>query len=216
MPKDSGFFFAVVLPLFGCKAISAAADACPYNLDVHTVFSRERPLFMRWSMTKLLTVVLCGFLVSPLAWAQATGGAAVISGTGPGVHGANSPFKPLAERADVVSWKVLSDVKVTLVKGRSVPTYGVAQLTLNQKLQRVQGFMLPLQPGEKQSHFLLSSVPPTCNFCMMGGPESIVEVKAKVPVPYTLEAVVVEGQFLVLNNDPFGLFYRVIDAVAVK
>jgi hypothetical protein len=171
---------------------------------------------MHLSVRKLLLVALCGFLISPLVWAQTTGGSAVIGGTGPGVHGANSPFKPLVERADVVSWKVLSDVKVTLIKGRSVPTYSAAQLALNQKVQRVQGFMLPLQPGEKQRHFLLSSVPPTCSFCMMGGPESIVEVRAKEPVPYTLEAVTVEGQFLVLSNDAFGLFYRVADAVAVK
>jgi hypothetical protein len=28
--------------------------------------------------------------------------------------------------------------------------------------------------------------------------------------------VVVEGQFAVLNDDPYGLYYRMTDAVAVK
>jgi hypothetical protein len=28
--------------------------------------------------------------------------------------------------------------------------------------------------------------------------------------------VVVEGQFAVLKDDPYGLFYRITDAVAVK
>ena len=43
-----------------------------------------------------------------------------------------------------------------------------------------------------------------------------VEVKTKNPVKYSLEAVVVEGQFAVLKDDPYGLFYRITDAVAVK
>ena len=56
------------------------------------------------------------------------------------------------------------------------------QLALNEKTQRIQGFMMPLEPGEKQTHFLLSSVPLTCAFCVPGGPESMVEVKTRTPV----------------------------------
>jgi hypothetical protein len=76
--------------------------------------------------------------------------------------------------------------------------------------------MMPLDAGEKQTHFLLSSVPLTCSFCVPGGPESMVEVKTKTPVKYSLEVVVVEGKFAVLKDDPYGLFYRITDAVAVK
>jgi uncharacterized protein len=151
-------------------------------------------------------------LTSPVPGAVA----GVPAGTGPGVHSPNSPFKPLVERSDVVSWKLLTDVKTKMVNGRILPTYTMAQLALNQKVQRVQGFMMPLEPGEKQKHFLLSSVPLTCSFCVPGGPESMVEVKTKTPVPYTLEPVVVEGAFLVLNDDSYGLYYRMPDAVAVK
>ncbi len=76
--------------------------------------------------------------------------------------------------------------------------------------------MMPLEPGEKQRHFLLSSVPLTCSFCTPGGPESMVEVKTRTPVAYTMEPVTVEGRFAVLNDDPYGLYYRVTDAVGVK
>jgi hypothetical protein len=55
-------------------------------------------------------------------------------------------------------------------------------LALNDKPQRVQGFMMPLDPGEKQKHFLLTSVPLTCSFCTPGGPESMVEVFTKTPI----------------------------------
>lgn len=44
----------------------------------------------------------------------------------------------------------------------------------------------------------------------------MVEVKAKTPVRYSLEPVVVEGKFTVLTNDQYGLYYRVVEAVPVK
>ena len=138
------------------------------------------------------------------------------AGSGPGFHSPNSPFAPLSERADVVPWSVLTAVKTKAVKNRILPSFGLPQLALHQKTQRIQGFMVPLDAGEKQKHFLLTSVPLTCSFCLPGGPESMVEVKTKTPVKYSLEPVVVEGTFAVLNDDQYGLFYRMVDAISVK
>ena len=125
-------------------------------------------------------------------------------------------YAPLAPRADVVPWSVLTSVKTKTEKNRILPAFEAAQLQLNQKSQRIQGFMLPLDPGEKQTHFLLSSVPLTCGFCTPGGPESMVEVRSKTPVKATMEPVVVEGRFHVLADDPYGLYYRMTDAQPVK
>lgn len=147
-------------------------------------------------------------LSSPIAGAPA--------GSGAGVHSPNSPFKPLQERADVLSWSFLTAIKTKNVNNRLLPVFPAPIQALHKKVQRVQGFMMPLQPGENQKHFLLSSVPLTCSFCVPGGPESMVEVKTKSAVKYTMEAVVVEGQFLVLEDDPYGLYYRMTDATAVK
>ena len=33
---------------------------------------------------------------------------------------------------------------------------------------------------------------------------------------FPLREVVVEGQFVVLKNDPYGLYYRMTDAIAIK
>ena len=41
-------------------------------------------------------------------------------------------------------------------------------------------------------------------------------MKTKTPVKYALDIVVVEGEFAVLNDDPFGLYYRITDVVSVK
>ncbi len=140
----------------------------------------------------------------------------IASGTGAGVHSPNSPFAPLQERSDVLPWSLLTDVKTKVEKNRILPIFSAPVMALNQKSQRVQGFMMPLEPGEKQRHFLLSSVPLTCSFCVPGGPESMVEVKTKTPVKYSMEPVVVEGQFAVLKDDPNGLYYRINDATPIK
>lgn len=139
-----------------------------------------------------------------------------VAGKGAGVHGANSPFAPLAPREDVLAWSVLTDVKTKKEKNRILPVFNAGQLGMNGKTQRIQGFMMPLEPGKKQRHFLLSSVPLSCSFCLPGGPESMVEVKTKTPVEYSMEAVVVEGRLQVLHDDPYGLYYRINDAVTVK
>ena len=179
-----------------------------------TVFS---PPFVR---SVAIYVCATAFLLcAPLAMAQLSApvaGGAVPSGTGAGVHSPNSPFAPIQDRADVLPWSVLTAVKTKVEKNRVLPVYTPTITALDKKSQRVQGFMMPLEPGEKQKHFLLSSVPLTCSFCTAGGPESMVEVKTKTPVKYTLEVVVVEGKFAVLDDDPYGLYYRMTDAVAVK
>lgn len=160
------------------------------------------------------TLVLLATLSALTAGAQLS--SPLPAGTGPGVHSPDSPFAPLPARSDVVPWSVLTDVKTKNEKNRILPVFQPQQLGLNQKTQRIQGFMMPLEPGEKQSHFLLSSVPLSCSFCLPGGPESMVEVKTKAPVRYTLDPVTVEGKFAVLNDDPYGLYYRITDAVGVK
>ena len=137
-------------------------------------------------------------------------------GSGAGVHGPNSPFPPIKPREDVLAWSLLTSVKTRVEKNRVLPVFPQAIQALDQKTQRIQGFMMPLDPGEKQTHFLLSSVPMTCSFCVPGGPESMVEVKSKTPVKYSLEPVVVEGRLSVLQNDPYGLYYRITEAVPVK
>lgn len=137
-------------------------------------------------------------------------------GTGPGVHSPNSPFAPLPQRSDVLAWSLLTRVTTRVEKNRILPVFEPAQLELNQQTKRLQGFMLPLEPGERQRHFLLSAVPLTCGFCTPGGPESMVEVKTRIPVKATMEPVVVEGRFQVLKDDPMGLYYRMLDAVVVR
>jgi len=125
-------------------------------------------------------------------------------------------FKPLPERSDVISWKTFSQVELVKQKDRYVPQFAKDVAALDQKLVKVQGFMMPLQTGDQQTHFVLTAMPQTCSFCMPGGPESMVEVKSKIAVKYTFEPVVLTGRLAILKDDPTGVFYRLTDAAPAK
>ena len=128
-----------------------------------------------------------------------------------------SPFagKPLPEVKGVVSWKTLAQVEPIRQKDRFVPQFSNAVTALDRKDVKIQGFIMPLDMGEKQKRFILSALPPTCSYCLPGGPEQLVEVQAKSPIKYGFEPVVISGKMEVLRDDPMGLYYRVTNAVAL-
>lgn len=129
-----------------------------------------------------------------------------------------SPYldKPLPELKGVVSWRTLAQVEAVKVKDRFVPQFSSNITALDKKEVRLQGFMMPLDMGEKQKRFILSALPPSCAFCLPGGPDQLVEVQAKTPVKYGFEPVIVSGRLTVLRDDPMGLYYRLTDAVPVS
>jgi hypothetical protein len=129
-----------------------------------------------------------------------------------------SPYaaKPLPELKGVVSWKTLADVKPVKQNDRFVPQFSKDISALDRKEVKLQGFMMPLDMGERQKRFLLVAMPPSCAFCLPGGPDQLVEVVAKTPVKYGFEPVVVSGKFTVLKDDPMGLYYRLTDAIPVN
>jgi hypothetical protein len=122
----------------------------------------------------------------------------------------------LPDRKDVVSWKLLAQVELVKVKDRFQPQFSAGVAALDAKEVKVQGFMMPLEMGDKQSHFILAAAPVDCAFCMPGGPESLVEVKTKQPLAYGMAPIVLSGKLAVLKDDPTGVFYRLTDAVPVK
>jgi hypothetical protein len=121
----------------------------------------------------------------------------------------------LPEVQGVVSWTTLSQVEPTKQGDKMVPKFSDEVLKLDSRAVRVQGFIMPLDMGDEQHHFLLSAVPPSCPFCMPAGPDSIVEVVAKKTVAYGYEPIIVSGKFAVLKNDPGGVLYRLIEAELV-
>ena len=70
-----------------------------------------------------------------------TGSAAlgIPAGTGPGVHSPDSPITPLAARADVVPWSVLSDLGKKTTKDGILPVFNARQQEMDKTVQRMGG-----------------------------------------------------------------------------
>jgi hypothetical protein len=128
-----------------------------------------------------------------------------------GGHAGDQPLvsPPLPVVAGAVPWDLLGQVTTVRVKDRFVPEFSPGVMRLDRQDVRIVGFMMPLQPGERQSHFLLTVTSQTCAFCVPAGPEGIVEVRTKTPVRVTYDPVLIAGRLEVLRNDPMGVYYRI-------
>jgi len=160
-----------------------------------------------------LIAVIAALVLAPSLQAQSKFSQPPKATTAPALP---ADFKPLPERNDVVSWRLLAQVELVKMKDRFQPQFSSAVVALDAKEVKLQGFMMPLEMGDKQSHFILSATPQSCAYCVPGGPESLVEVKAKRPLAYGMEPIVVTGKLAVLKDDPTGVFYRLTDAVQAK
>ena len=125
-------------------------------------------------------------------------------------------FAPLTEIPGVVSWKLLAQAStVPAKKGRMVPKYTPAISALDNTEVKVQGFMMPIEPGQKHKHFLLTVTSASCPFCLPAGPEGVVEIRSRTPVKFSYAPFIVQGRLKVLASDPMGLYYRMTDASVV-
>jgi uncharacterized protein len=128
----------------------------------------------------------------------------------PAPHDPQTSMLPDAKGA--VAWSLLAKTAIRKVDGKLGPDFPAPLKTLNGRTVKVQGYILPLEPGQTHRRFLLSAWSPTCPFCLTAGPEAMVEVKAKDPVKYSLEPVVVQGRLTLLQDDASGMFFRLDDA----
>ena len=124
--------------------------------------------------------------------------------------------KLLPDRPGLVSWKTLASVEPVKQGATIVPRFAKEILDLDKRRVQVQGFVLALDLGMEHTHFLITAVPPHCQYCLPAGPDAIVEVFAKKPVRYGIEPIIVGGKFSVLRSDPSGVLYRLTEAEVVE
>jgi hypothetical protein len=119
---------------------------------------------------------------------------------------------PLADIKGVVSWKTLADVMTVRQQNRMAPKFSPSIAALDKTNVKVQGFMVPLETGDTQRHFILAATSPSCGFCLPNGPDSLIEVRARKTLKYTIDPVILSGKLLVLEDDPGGMYYQLVDA----
>ncbi len=128
------------------------------------------------------------------------------------------PGKPAKQTVEgVTSWDVLANgVELDLTADDMTPKYNKDLQALEGKEVILQGFMMPLEQGEKQKKFLLTAMAPTCPYCLPGGPESMVEVTCKSGVKTTFEDLAVKGKLELVKKFEEGIFFRLHGAEEVK
>ena len=118
--------------------------------------------------------------------------------------------------AAALTWEELMNLDVTVETPAPLQTvfhvsYPDSLKARDGTVVRIRGFMYPLEAGETHRYFLLSALPPSCPFCLPASARGLIEVKCDEGVRYTLEPVLLEGRFELLEeDDPLGtgLHYR--------
>ena len=78
------------------------------------------------------------------------------------------------------------------------------------------GFILPLDGGDKTKHFLLSKRTPVCMFCPPGEPNEVIEVKSKSALNWVDDMITVKGRFKLVNDGEKGVFFLLEQAEQVS
>ena len=161
-----------------------------------------------------IRTILGSFLIAAVPGCFVATASAVTPVANQGALPPASQFLP--EKPGFTSWRVLAQVELVKQDRKMVPKFESAVTALDGKVVTVQGFMMPLDIGDKQRRFLLVAAPPHCAFCLPAGPDAMIEVRAKTDIRYGFDAVGLSGKLQVLKDDPAGLYYRMVDAVPAQ
>ena len=116
-----------------------------------------------------------------------------------------------------VAWSLLESTKEitrTDAKGfiRSKPVFPPGVKALDGKVVKVAGYMMPLQNGTLQKHFVLLAYPPDCPFHLNPTPMQFIEVKSAAGLGFDYRVKVIQGTLQLAGQDEGGIFYRIWDA----
>lgn len=125
-----------------------------------------------------------------------------------------SVWKPADTPPGGVSWALLESTKeITRTDSRgyllSKPDFPPGVLALKGKKVKVSGYMMPLQNGKTQTHFVLLAYPPDCPFHLNPGPMQFIEVKTDKGVVFDYGVKTIEGVLELSGQDEGGVFYKI-------
>lgn len=127
-----------------------------------------------------------------------------------------------ADAQEASAWKTLS--KITFRKqydelmGFKVdyPVFSDDVKKLNGKTIELKGYIIPTDGYKSHTEFVFSAFPYNmCFFCGGAGPETVMEVRAKSPIKYTTEPIVLRGTLRLNEKDINRLMYSIEGAVRV-
>lgn len=118
---------------------------------------------------------------------------------------------------EIIPWDQLTDVEFVQQDRQMVPSFSKEIQQLDGEKVRISGFMIPLEQTPEQRHFVLSAFPAAgCQFCIPGGPDTLVDVVCEDGIEFSYNRISVEGRFELVEDDPYGLVYRLTGAREVQ
>ena len=123
-------------------------------------------------------------------------------------------WKPAATPKGGVSWKTLEATGEKTRKDAegyilSKPLFTSKVKALEGKRIKVAGWMMPLENGGKQKHFVLLGYPPGCPFHFHAMPNQFIEIYADTPFTTNeTKVMTVSGVLELAGYDEGGIFYR--------
>lgn len=134
----------------------------------------------------------------------------------PGLRPSEEIWQPAETPRGGVSWAVLESTeeiqreRYGLIYSR--PGFPAQVKALEGKVIKVNGYMLPLQQGARQTHFVLLAYPPDCPFHLNPAPDQFIEVRTTNGVAVAAGVVTVEGRLVLSGEDESGIFYQLTGA----
>lgn len=82
------------------------------------------------------------------------------------------------------------------------PIFSKDLKALEGKTIQLRGYIIPTDGFKSHTEFVFSAFPyASCFFCGKAGPETVVEIKAKKPIPYTSEPIEIRGKLTLNSKD---------------
>lgn len=147
--------------------------------------------------------------------ALATALAAVVMGQTPAELGRSFQelWKPPVA---VTSWDVLGLASAELADGSVRPTLIIppAVASLAGTTVRLTGYMFPMDAEPYTDRFLLVELPVDCPFCFANWsqPTRMAEIWADEPIRFIERQVTLQGRLELIDDDPGGIVYRLLEA----
>ena len=117
------------------------------------------------------------------------------------------------------TWRTLS--KITFKKEYDeilglkvdVPVFSKEVRALEGKEITIKGYIIPTDGYKGQKEFVFSAYPYNmCFFCGGAGPETVIQVYAKMPIAYTSEPIYIKGILHLNASDANSLIYSLYNA----
>ena len=96
------------------------------------------------------------------------------------------------------------------------PVFSSELRALEGKVIRLKGYIIPTDGYKSHKEFVFSAFPySSCFFCGAAGPETVLEVMARQPIPYTSEPIEIQGQLRLNSKDINRLMFQLFEVEKV-